>query len=142
MLFHAFARREHLAVERRLHIVQQFRDLDFLGLEADLIAVAKAELDRGACPRRLRHDWLEPAPIAHDLIEPFLAVVLVAGAILLDQFAPELSGSIVLPAVVDVGNSSSRFALPGIQIFSQTSQSACAESFTGEMSIFAGGVIS
>ena len=41
-----------------------------------------------------------------------------------------------------VGNSTSSVAPPGMQIFSQTSQSARAESLTGETSIFAGGVIS
>src|SRR6266496_1948558 len=44
--------------------------------------------------------------------------------------------------VVDFGNSSCKLAFPGMQIFSQTSQVASAESFTVESLMEAGGVIS
>src|SRR5467141_3109825 len=44
--------------------------------------------------------------------------------------------------VVDIGNSKFKVALPGMQIFSQTSQLASATNLTVELSTFGGGVIS
>ena len=60
-------------LEIRLHVVQQLVDLDRLGFEGHLLAVAKAEIDRRPLAGRLRADRLETAPVADDLVELLLA---------------------------------------------------------------------
>ncbi len=59
------------ALEIGLHVVEQFVDLDGVGLEGDLVAVAEAEIDDGVLAGRLRLARLEAAPVADDLVEPF-----------------------------------------------------------------------
>ena len=61
-----------IGLEERLHVVQQLFDLDFVGGELDLPAVAEAVLDRGAAAGGLGLRRLEAAPIADDLVEPLL----------------------------------------------------------------------
>src|SRR5262249_37719910 len=89
------------ALQVRLHVVEQLVDEDFVGLEADLVAVAEAEVERGVLSSGLGWTWLEAAPVADDLIEPLLAPVVVAGAVIFDESLPNLSGLRILPPILE-----------------------------------------
>ena len=93
-----------LRLEIGLHVVEQLVDVDLVGGELDLLAVAEAELDRRPFAGRLGHDRLEAAPVADDLVEPLLpALRLSVGSagILLQQPPPVLGRLGILPAVLE-----------------------------------------
>src|SRR5262249_52819397 len=67
--------------------------------ELDLLAVAEAVVEDGSGASRLRLARLEAAPVADDLVEVVLAVVVVAGTVLRDGLLPRLRRLDVLPAI-------------------------------------------
>ena len=90
--------------EECFHIVQELLDLDFVGRELDLPAVAEAILDAGPASGGLILRRLEAAPIADDLVElllPILAAIAVLVGVLLHELPPILGRLRVLPAVLE-----------------------------------------
>src|SRR5262249_20136913 len=83
----------------RLHVGQQLGHVNLASFETDLCPVSKSEINGRARASRLRHDRLEAAPIADDLIELLLLGTLLAGAIFLDALAPVISRLGILAAV-------------------------------------------
>ena len=90
-----------LGLDVRLHVVEQFLDLESVRLEADRVAVAESELDGRALARRLRHHRLEHPPVLHDLVEPLHLPVVAARAVLLDVPLPVIGRLGILPAVLE-----------------------------------------
>src|SRR5205823_5197570 len=89
-----------VALEVRLDVVEEPGHLDGERLEGDPLAVAEAEVDGGLPAGRLRLAGLEAAPVADDLVQRLLALLLVARPVLLDGPLPGGLGLDVLPAVL------------------------------------------
>ena len=101
-----------------LHVVEQALDVDLLGLEAHLVAVAERKLQRRALPGGLDHVGLKTAQIAEDLLQPLLLEIVLAGAVFLDAPLPMLRGLGILAAVLeDLGQRPEcRFAVPRLRV--------------------------
>ena len=97
-----------VALEVGLDVGEQLVDLDGVGLEGDLVAVAEAEIDDGLLAGRLRAGRLEAAPVADDLVEPLLAVVVRRRRRTPRWPSPGVGGLDVLPAVLVIARPARR----------------------------------
>ena len=87
-------------LEVRLDVVKKLRNENFLGLEVDLLAVTVAERDGRRLAGWLSPLILEPAPVADDLVQALLALVIVPRPVAHDGSFPDLGGLGVLAAIL------------------------------------------
>jgi len=84
-----------------LYVAKQFRDQNGMGGETDMPAVAEAVFDGRRFARSLGHDRFELTPMAQDLVEFFLLVMVRTRTELLNASAPEFGGAVILTPVFE-----------------------------------------